>query len=156
LEIVSGQVSTIIPSISYCTDALDDLVRIGINIATGKGFGAAIFDHEPALTALVAETAWIEDNDWRSGARLSVIRDLPSSIEPDFRWRASVEADFVANLDSPDELARLFLDVALRVREEHGEEGYHKLWNGMAGFPRRAVAALGAALSTTPHEVAPL
>jgi len=155
LEIWSGGEKKEIDGISYLTDALDDIVRIGINIATEKGIGAAIFEHEPALSALVAETAWIEDNNWHLGARLSVIRDLPQWVEPNFKWRASVEADFVAHLGSRDELARLFLDAALRVRQEHGEEGYSQLWGGRTGYPRRAVVALEAALSILPQEVEP-
>jgi hypothetical protein len=103
----------------------------------------------------VAETAWIEQNDWHIGARLSVVRDLHHFVQPSFKWRASVQADVVVHVGSRDELARLFLEAALRVREEHGEGGYHKLWGGRLGFPRRALAALEAALSTVPHEVEP-
>ena len=147
LEIVSPQGTTVIEAISYCTNALDDLVRAGLDIATEKGIGAAIFDHEPALSALVAETSWIENNDWCSGARLSVIRDLPGWIEPSFKWRASVEADAIISVGSRDELARLFLDMASRLLQEHGEDGYEKLWGGQRPFPRRAVVALEAALN---------
>jgi len=149
LEIRSGDVTTVIGSISYVTNALDDLVRVGIDIATDKGFGSAIFDHEPAVSVLMAETAWIEDNDWVHGARLSVIRDLPKRVEPNFGWRASVEADAVVDVESRDELARLFLDMALRVQSEHGEDGYRQLWAGGLGYPLRAVAALEAALNCT-------
>ena len=147
LEIVSAETTTIVEAISYCTDALDDLVRIGINIATDKGIGGAIFNHEPALSAVVGETSWIEDNNWVSGARLSVIRDLQSWIEPSFHWRAAVDADFVIDVGSRDEMARLFLEMALRVRAEHGEDGYEELWAGRLRYPRRAVAALEAALN---------
>ena len=139
-----------IEGISYCTDALDDLVRVGLDIATGKGIAAAIFDHEPALTALVAETAWTDGNDWHQEARLSVIQNLQTPIEPTFEWRESVEADFLFSVSSRDELARLFLDAALRVWEAHGAEGYRQLWGGRMGFPRRAVAALEAALNCPP------
>jgi hypothetical protein len=155
LQIIAGDERAIVSRISYCSDALDDLLRMGIDIATDKGFGAAIFDHEPALSALVAETAWIERNEWRFGARLSMIRDIPHFVTPSFKWRASVQANFVVHVDSRDELARLFLDAALRIRQEHGEEGYHKLWGGRTGYPRRAVAALEAALATAPGEVEP-
>jgi hypothetical protein len=155
LEISSEHSCAIIPSISYCTNALDDLVRIGINIATDKGFGAAVFDHEPATSVLVGETAWLQDDSWHRGARLSVVRDLSERVEPTFQWRASVQADFVLELASRDELARLFLDAALEVRREHGEQGYREQWGGALGYPTRAVAALEAALLTAPHEVVP-
>jgi hypothetical protein len=147
LEIVSGKATTVVEGISYCTNALDDLVRTGLDIATEKGIGGAIFDHEPALSALVADTSWIENDDWHSGARLSVIRNLSGWVEPSFRWRASVEAEAVFHLESQDELARLFLDMALGVRQEHGEDGYEKLWAGQRRYPRRAVTALEAALA---------
>jgi hypothetical protein len=147
LEIVVGDSTTVIDAISYCTNALGDLVRMGIDIATDKGFGATIFDHEPALSVLVAETAWLEQNTWGRGARLSVVRNLPNPPEASFKWRASVEADAVFDVGSRDELARLFLDMALRVRQEHGEEGYQRLWGRQFSFPRRAVAALEAALN---------
>jgi hypothetical protein len=147
LEIVLPETTIVVGSISYLTDALADLVRIGISIATDRGIGAAILDHEPAISALVAETSWLEDDMWEFGARLSLIRNLDEWVEPTFKWRASVNADTVVRFTSRDELARLFLDMALRVHEAHGEEGYNKLWGGHYGYPRRAVAALEAALN---------
>ena len=105
-----------------------------------------------SLPSLVAETGWLEANNWHFGARLSVVRNLSNWVTPDFKWRASVDADFVLHFDSRDQLARLFLDMALQIREEHGEEGYKKLWAGRTGYPRRAVAALEAALNCPPGE----
>ena len=155
LEIASEDGTLVVPSISYCTNALDDLVRIGIDIATDKWFGIALFDHEPTLTAVAAQTSWIESNTWSPGARLSVIREIAHPFEPTGSWLNSQTPDFELDFDSRDALARLFLDCALKVREEHGEEGYRKLWGGQFGYPTRAVAALQAALSTAPQEVRP-
>ena len=155
LEIVSEGSGILVPSISYFTDALGDLVRVGMDIATGRHFGAAVFDHQPATSVVLAETAWLQDDQWHSGARLSVARELPSFFEPTADWRASAQRDFIVELKSSDELARLFLDAALEVRREYGEEGYQQTWNGAAGYPRRAVAALEAALSAAPLDVVP-
>ncbi|HVF37989.1 MAG TPA: hypothetical protein VNA29_08635 [Sphingomicrobium sp.] len=155
LEVQNGSTKTVIESISYLTNALDDLVRMGLDVATDKAFAFARFDHEPAETILIAETGWWEGNDWHQGGRLSVVREVPSEFEPNWNWRQTANAESFFDVQSRDDLARLFLDLALRVREEHGEEGYSKLWCGQLGFPRRSVAALEIALSTPPSEVKP-
>jgi hypothetical protein len=156
LEISDGDFECRLGSISYATDALDDLLRMGIDIATDKGWSAAEFELEPGSIVLIAETGWWEDGKWNRGARLSSY-ESPKSPGGRLTWNQVHESsrDFIVTVDSRDQLAQLFLDAARRVLEKYGEDGYRKLWSGSLGYPRRAVAALEAALSTQPCEVTP-
>jgi hypothetical protein len=156
IEITSGDSQHVIPGISYLSNALDDLLRVGIDVATDRGYGLAQFFHEPGSTILVAETGWWEDGAWLRGARLSTFLG-PEFGEGEPTWKMAHETPraFVVDCGSRDELARVFLDAAISVRENHGEDGYHKLWNGQLGYPRRAVAALEAALALPSLEVEP-
>ena len=121
---------------------------MGIDIATDKGWSFAVFDHEPGITVLVAETGWWEGNGWVYGARLSSI-DGDTLSDKEVTWNVIHKAprDFILPLGSRDELARLFLSAAERVLEAHGEAGYNEVWNGRVGFPMRAMMALQAALN---------
>ena len=152
IEISAGSFNRRIESISYTTDALDDLLRMGFDIATDKDWTFAEFDHEPAQTVLLAETGRWENEDWQSGARLSSISDaeIPTT---GVTWNVIRKAkrDFVLPLSSRDELATLFLGAARRVLERHGEDGYRQTWGGRLGFPIRAVTALEAALNCPAH-----
>jgi hypothetical protein len=147
LEINGDDFSRRIEGISYITDALDDLLRMGIDIATDKGWSFAQFDHEPATTILVAETGWSEDQEWKIGARLSSFsrhESLPHAVT----WNDvhTAKRDFVLPLSSRDELARMFLGMAERVRQRYGESDYQVKWGGRLPFPTRAMVALKAAL----------
>ena len=148
LQISADSFNHEIGSISYLSNALDDLLRMGIDIATDKGWTFAQFDHEPSTTVLVAETGWWENDGWVVGARLSSIRDsdVPGS---GITWNVIHKAkrDFVVQLSSRDELAATFLGTAKRVLEVHGEDGYRRSWGGQLGFPMRAMVALETALT---------
>ena len=153
IQIADGEQLHTIRGVSYLSDALDDLVRIGIDIATDRGYGMAQFFHEPGSTVLIAETGWWEQDEWQSGARLSTFPG-PEFADAEPTWRMAHEAprDFVMHCASRDELARIFLGAALSVLERHGEAGYADSWNGRRGFPRRAIAALKAALDVNAAE----
>jgi len=134
------------------TDALDDLVRMGIDIATDKGWTFVQFDHEPASTVLVAETAWWENDSWEWGARLSSFQpqlDAKSFVSQKQIHHA--KRDFILPLSSRDELAGLFLGAAERVLEKYGEDGYRREWGGRLSFPTRAFQALETALACPAH-----
>jgi hypothetical protein len=139
-----------IDSFSYLTDALDDMLRMGIAIATDKSWAAATFDHEPARTSLLAETAWVEADTWVSGARLSAI-EHGSDME-ELTWRATVDTPrlWIVNVAGRDELARLFLAMADSVLDGVGLDEYDEAWGGRLGFPVRARAALEATLASEP------
>ena len=148
IEISAGTFKHTIEGISYTTDALDDLLRMGIDIATDKTWSMAEFDLEPDLTVLVAETAWVENNDWILGARLSSFDGspfYPTGISR--RTIRDARRDFILPVSSGDELATMFLRAGQRVLEQHGAEGYREAWGGRLAFPLRALRALEAALS---------
>jgi len=138
-----------IDGISYLTDALDDLLRLGIAMATGRAFAWVQFEHEPGSTVLLAENGWLEGTDWATGRRLCAI-PWPSSGEREPSWKSLQESEreFIVELGSPDELPEAILAAADRVEQELGADGYSKRWTGRLGFPSRAVAALRAALAT--------
>ncbi|HEX8578169.1 MAG TPA: hypothetical protein VF655_01075 [Allosphingosinicella sp.] len=134
---------------SYLTDVLDDLIRIGLNIATDGGHGFAVFDHEPGSTVLFAEAGWWEGEQpvWTDGYRISVI-DWQGEGEPSWSNLRNQPRLFIAEVSSRDAVADAILKCAERVLARHGIDGYSKLWTGRLGFPSRGLAALRAALST--------
>jgi hypothetical protein len=137
-----------IGSISYLGSALDELIRLGIDIATDRGFGFARFDHEPGSTILFAECSWWDEEAWVSGHRISVI-DWPGIGGRDPAWCDLREAPrlFMVEVESRDAISGAILATAERILASHGVEGYSKLWRGRLGFPVRALAALRAALA---------
>lgn len=148
LTIRAGEASHEIGSISYLGDALDELIRLGIDIATDRGFGFARFDHEPGSTILFAECGWWDKVAWVPGHRLSVI-DWPEIDGRDPAWCDLRKAPrlFMVEVESRDAISGAILAAAERVLATHGVEGYSKLWTGRLGFPVRALAALRAALA---------
>lgn len=148
LLIAQGDERHRIANISYLSDALDDILRVGIEIATDRGFGMATFFHEPGSTILVAETIWWEDQQWNSGSRLGAIATATDFGDPTPTWRdvRGLKRDFLVHFASRDEMARALLDVAEKIEERIGVEGYSERWTGRLGFPVRAVAGLRAAL----------
>ena len=150
LTVRKGGRSHEIESFSYLSDALDDLVRLGIDIATDRSFGWARFLHEPGSTILFAESGWWAGaTDWVAGYRLSTIssRDYGES-EPEWNRLHRTEREFMVELETRDELPNAILEAARRIESDLGTEGYAKRWTGRLGFPSRAVAALRAALAT--------
>jgi hypothetical protein len=142
-----------IAGISYLSDALDDLVRVGLGVATHSHFNVAQFFHEPGSTIFIAELAWIEGLNWRNGARISTVRGSEHDDElPSNASLLKARREFWVNFSSPDALARAILLAAEHVETEHGLDGYKKLWGGARGFPLRAVAALRAALGAPQSE----
>jgi hypothetical protein len=154
LKIEVGTEHHTIDHISYLSDALGDLVRIGIDIATDKGWSFAQFFHEPGSTILAAETGWWDDGQWVRGARLSAFAGKEFGGEsPTWRTLHESARDFVVHMADRDELASLFLGCARDIFVRYGEDGYSAKWTGEKRFPRRAVAALEAALSTPASEL---
>ena len=148
IEISADSVSHTIEGISYLTNALDDLLRMGIDIATDRGWSTALFDHEPRQTVLAAETSWFENGEPFDGARLSSFDAGPTADT--ITWRQLIDAprDFALQVGSRDELARIFLKAGERVWDQHGDVGYRKLWGGRLAFPVRAMKALKSALGS--------
>ena len=145
--VVSNSIETnTIDTISYCTDALDDLILLAIQIATGAHFSFALFDHEPRVTILVAQTGWDEEGQWQTGARIVAFEGWSGLTAPSFEEIQQLDQRFLFDAETGDSISHAILKCAERVLEEHGTDGYSKLWNGHRGFPIRGLAALRAAL----------
>jgi len=93
----SGRIHEI-GGISYLGDALDDLLRLGLAIATDRGYGWAQFRHEPGSTVLFAEDGWWEGERWVFGHRVSVI-DFGDG-EPAWSRLREAERRFTLGLES--------------------------------------------------------
>jgi hypothetical protein len=153
LFVDTGEAQYFVTGISYLSNALDDLLRVGLSVATHHSIATAQLFHEPGSTLLVAETSWWTGGDWESGARLSVIDD-PDPAEDGRGSCRPTESPrrFCVSYSSPDKLALALLRMAEAVEAEHGHRGYAALWRGALGFPVRAVAALREALAAPASE----
>lgn len=138
-----------INGVSYLTNVLDDLLRVGLEIALDRGWSTAQFEHEPGATTLIAETGWWEGRSWVRGARLSAIDNPDEREMPWSEWHKK-ERLFVVHFADRDALASALLQAGERTLSAHGIDGYSERWIGMLGFPTRALAALRVALATTP------
>ena len=94
IDLRIGSKVYVIDGASYTTDALGDLVRMALQIATGAATATASFDHEPAESRL-----WTHNLGGRNGLFLKVLR-FPSIYgnEPDHVG----EAAFAAECDASD------------------------------------------------------
>lgn len=138
-----------IRGISYLSDALDDLLRLGIDVATDRGYGISQFFHEPGSTILFAETGWWDGDDWVRGVRLSAVDGEDyGGAEPTWRVLYAAERKFVVHFPSRDALASAVLAAGRHVLQTWNIDGYSQRWSGRLGFPLRGLAALQAALST--------
>lgn len=137
-----------IDGVSYLTNALDDLLRVGLEVALDRGWSTAQFEHEPGATLLIAETGWWDGSGWVTGARLSAIDNPEGREMPWSEWHKK-ERLFVVHFADRDALANALLQAGERILSTHGVEGYAQRWI-MLGFPIRALAALRVALDTVP------
>lgn len=140
-QLTVGANSVVVGRFGYCTDALGDLVRAALMIAT-SGYSAQVsFDGEPMEWRLIVapdvQSNWI-------GHRLRVL------TFPSLNYPPSPESEGETEFEAPcsaDSFVRAVLGAAQTIWDEHGTDGYDKVWGGPRGFPLRAVSALKAALS---------
>lgn len=137
-----GSASISIDDVSYTTDALGDLVRGALILATGGGQAVIQFDHEPSETRMVATRNWTSGIPGDLLVRILTFDDLYAD-RPDAEG-----GEIFSGPCDVDDFARAVLDAAESVGREYGEEGYHAAWTGFAPFPVRGIAALRVALST--------
>jgi hypothetical protein len=136
-----GTASVVVGPCSYLTDALGDLVRAALMIATTSYRAEVSFDSEPMEWRLIIQ---LDAQSHRIGFRLKVL------TFPSLDYPPSPEAEGQTVFDAPcsaDSFARAVLGVAQAIWDEHGAEGYDKAWCGSSGFPLRGLNALKAALS---------
>ena len=135
----------------YCTDALGDLIRAALLVATAAPRAEARFDGEPAEWRLILgePTGWVLVTDWAArppppppGVRLRVLTfDSYLLDAPDEKGTAVLDT-YVTG----DAFARAVQEAAWSVWDTHGPCGYTELWTGSKGFPLRALKALDVAL----------
>lgn len=139
-----GETSTEVGEFGYCTDALGDLVRAALIVATSGDRAEVSFDGEPWEWRLIV------DKDWKAPTPPREFR-VRILVFPDISARSS-EADgqivFEA-LCAADAFARAVQTSAQVIWDEYGADGYNKAWLPLRnGFPLRALQALKAALLT--------
>jgi hypothetical protein len=128
----------LIGGISYTTDAVGDLLRAALMIATGAWSASVSFDGEPHESRLVLGGVWDRDR-WRKGFFVRVIEfaDIYKK-EPDERGIVSFDAECTER-----EFALAVLEAGRRILAD-GVENY--AWADMP-FPTRALRALETALA---------
>ncbi len=142
-QLTIGTVSTHVGPFGYCTDALGDLVRAALMVATSVSRAEVSFDGEPREWRLIVEKEWgmIGEPTAKLGIKVLVFPHiLPRA--PDSEGEKVFEA-----YTSPDAFAGAVLDAVQRLWDANGAEGYNRAWNGFQGFPLRGLQALRAALS---------
>jgi hypothetical protein len=132
-----GAISTVVGPFGYCSDALGDLVRAALMVATSGWRAEVVFDGEPREWRLmIGAYADVDPPKW-TDFRLRVF-DNALAPEKDKIFEASC---------SPDSFVGAVLRAAQSVWDEYGADGYDKLWGGPNGFPLRALNALKTAIS---------
>jgi hypothetical protein len=137
-KLTVSDASTVVSPFGYCTDALGDLVRAALTVATTGCRTEVSFDGEPQEWRLVAD----RDSPWNQINLRVLSFDTLDPHLPDWEGEILLEARSTA-----DSFARAVRDAAQAVWDEHGAEGYNAAWQGPCGFPLRALTALTAVLS---------
>lgn len=138
-----GTTSIVVGPFGYCTDALGDLVRAALMIATSGSRAEVSFDAEPMEWRLIVGSYWDDAQSGWTYFRLRVLT-FPYAVYP-----PSPEAEghsvFEAQC-STDRFVHAVLRAAEAVWDEYGAGGYDRAWGGPRGFPVRALVALKAAV----------
>ena len=125
-DLIVGDKRAPIGAFGFCTDALGDLVRAALLLATCANSAEVHFDGEPFEWRLSVYEGWKKEALLRVEANRDVVLE-----------------DRVA----ADGFARAVQKVAPSLWDTHGAVGYNEAWHGNRGFPLRALRALDAALS---------
>lgn len=139
LEIRAGEKSHTIEGVSYTTDAVGDILRMGLSIATGAWQARASFDGEPVEMRLIAEHIF----DHQAGQKYVRLRILGFA---DIYAHQPDEAGFLefeAECDVED-FTHAVYEAASQMWEELGT---NFKW-GLHPFPLKALRALEIALAT--------
>jgi hypothetical protein len=139
-----GTASVIVGPFGYCTDALGDLVRAALVIATSGLQAEACFDAEPMEWRLIAGGYWDAARSGWADFRLRILI-FPYALSPPSP-EAEGETVFEAQC-SAESFVHAVLGAAQAIWDEYGSDGYDKAWGGPRGFPLRALHALKAAIS---------
>lgn len=152
-QLTVGSKSIEVGTFGYCSDALGDLVRAALMIATSGWHAQVSFDGEPMEWRLLIGSYWVADsthlatrsphNAW-TDFRLRVLT-FPACrcpLLPESEGKKLFEASC-----SPEAFVESVMKAAQAVWDEYGADGYDRVWGGPKGFPLRALTALKAAIS---------
>jgi hypothetical protein len=110
----------------YCTDALGDLVRAALLLATSADGAEVRFDGEPYEWRLFIDEGW----------------------KPELRLRVEGDGELlIEGRGASHDFARAVQKAAQGIWDTYNADGYNEAWYGQRGFPLRALKALDAALS---------
>lgn len=139
-------------SFSYCTDALGDLVRAALAMATGAYRAEVGLELEPGEQRLIFQRAY-RSSSLGGSCQLSLLEFEDFACLPEERGRVL----FKATVET-EAIARAIAGTAQALWDRHGPDEYNALWMGDRGFPLSALRALQCALEVedpAPHESAP-
>ncbi len=152
LEIAIGDRTFVIPAFGSTTDGLGDLVRAGLQIATGASHVGMIFDEEPQRWGLAVEPAGLSRNNERT-VRLT-LRDGGTALRADgwsnrpvWQWTAQPVLEGYVTTDA---FANAVRTVVALARRRYSDAVYRERWGyagSREGFPLRGLQALEAALA---------
>jgi hypothetical protein len=139
-----GTASVVVGPFGYCSDALGDLVRAALMIATSGSRAEVSFDAEPMEWRLIAGPHWYPDrSSWTDfSVRVLTFQGLFNPPAPEVEGNCLFEAQC-----SADDFTHAVLRAAQAVWDQYGADGYDAAWGGPLGFPLRALHALRAAIS---------
>ena len=141
-RIAVGEKSYTFESISYLTDALDDLLRAALMVATGSPSYTFHFEDEPG------ESRWILRTGLDNEQRREYLEITILEFDDAFQNQPIEKGKPVFNAKcAPDQFAYAVYETANIIWEKFGADGYDRKWTGQCGFPIRAFKALETALS---------
>jgi len=127
LTLTVGSAAYCLDGVSYCTNALRDLVTAALDVLKGREANC-LFDGEPIEWEL---SAWPDAMpDW---VELRLIENKQDKLKARCEARA---------------FAAAVCREATRILEDHGAAGYHELWV-MHPFPESELQSLQQALAST-------
>ena len=135
-QLTVGTVSVVVGPFGYSTDALGDLVRAALMIATSGWRAEVSFDAEPMEWRLIvgpypALSGWTDFS-------------LRVLTFPDASGLPLLEAEghkLFEALCPAEGFVHAVLRAAEAVWDEYGADGYDRVWGGPCGFPLRALTA---------------
>lgn len=142
-----GPKSFVLEGVSNTTDALGDLLRAALMIATGAWTARASFDREPCEWRLIIGSVF-DPAQWRRGfwVRVFEFPDIYKNL-PDEQGDLAFEAQC-----DERSFTEAVLNAAKRFQEVYGPQEYD--W-GNNPFPLRAQRALETALTVTDMPLPP-
>lgn len=144
-----GDQTTEVGAFGYCTDALGDLVRAALAIAASAFRAEVSLDGEPMEWRLIVQREWRSPVPDLFAIKVLVFEDIYERQAED-----AGDLEFEAHATG-DAFARAVAAVAQAIWDEHGADGYNRLWAGSDGFPLKALRALQKALETEEPAPAP-